>query len=227
MHKWLILAATAALLAIGFQNCSSDMGPNKEAANSSAGSPNPAPAPGPAPGPGTPAPAPTPTPGGQVQPNANNAINDVKPRVSGNCPAGYGLYDLLNTTPAIQVGSIPWEHQTCVKPFAMGNTSVISDAQLVVGTSCPAGTELLQTATIPANAADYSTARWNMAHVICIKRANVPVSSSFVTYFYYSAPNANCRAGDVANGSATYCPNPNPNGACNGGVNVNFCRALQ
>lgn len=210
-----IVAFGVAVLAIliGFQNCSKDMGP-APANNSSTANP--------APGPG-PLPLPTPNPGTQVQPNATNAMADVKPVVSGNCPMDYGLYDLLNTTPAIS--GTGWEHSVCVKPYANGGTSVISDAQLVAGTVCPSGFSVLH--TIAVSGADFSVPRWAVTNSICTKSASVPVTASFITYFYFSAPGANCRTNDVANGEATFCSQANSSGVCMGGQIIKFCRAIQ
>lgn len=211
--KWLSLAAGVFVVIVAFQNCSKDMGPEQGAA-ASQGGPAPSPAPGPAPGP-----MPSPSPGG---PTPNTAIADVKSPVGSTaCPASdFGIYNMVNTTPSIPISGL-----ICVKPYPVGGTSVISDVQLVTGTACPAGTELAH--TVVADGTDFGLPRWNMTHSICIKRASVPVTGSFVTYFYYSAPGGNCRTGDTANGTATFCMTPNTGGVCMGGVSVNFCKSVQ
>ncbi len=208
-----IIASMALVVVLGFQNCSQDMGSKQESTNSQAAAPNPNPAPGPAPSPG----------GSQVQPNATNSIADVKPLVAGNCPSSdYGVYDMVNTTPAIS--TVGWPHQICLKPFMAGTTSVISEATFVAGSSCAAGSELLMTIPVPAN---YTNPRWNLVNSICIKRSTVPVTASFVTYFYFSAPGQMCRTGDLATGSATFCTVGNAANACQGGLAVNLCKSIQ
>lgn len=211
-----LVAGLAILLA--FQNCSKDLGQKKtEGTSQAAGNPSPTPSPGP-----SPSQLPAPTPGGQVQPASSNSMTDVKPyNAMANCANGYGVYSMLNTTPAI---ASTWNHQLCVKPYAVGDASVISDVELVTGSACPAG-ELL--ATIAGGGPDFTTPKFSMNYTICIKRQNVPVTSSFVTYFYMSAPNANCRTGDIANGSAIFCSTANSAGTCQGMVTVKLCKSIQ
>lgn len=208
-----LVGLLAVLLA--FQNCSSDLGKGSSS-NSAQSSPNPSPTPGPGPGP-------SPSPGGQVQPNSTNSMVDVKPyNPAANCPSGYGLYDLLNAAPAVDGSS--WNHSLCVKPFATGDTSVISDAQIVTGSSCAAGSELL--VTIPGGGT-ITQPSFSMSYSICIKRQAVPVTSSFVTYFYFSSPNASCRTGDTANGDAIFCTSAGAGGTCGGMVTVKLCKSVQ
>lgn len=150
-------------------------------------------------------------------------MSDVKPySATVNCPNGYGVYDLLNTTPAINSN---WNHYLCVKPYATGDTSVISDTLLVAGSACTAGWELLH--TIAASGTDFTQPRFLMSYTICIKRQTVPVTASFVTYFYFSAPNANCRATDVATGDASFCSTANAQGTCQGLQTVKLCKSIQ
>lgn len=215
MSQWILLVVSATLL-IGFQNCSKDSESQESGGSSAAGSPSPSP------GPASPNPTPGPGGGGQVQPTSTNAMSDVKPRTGGSCPGGgYGLYDLVNTTSAVATAG--WEHFTCVKPYSTGDASVIGDAQLIIGAGpCPSGFEMVQT----VQPSTTNQPGWNLAHSICIQRAAVPVSASFVTYFYYSAPGQGCRSGDSALGSATFCAGGNA-GSCMNGQLVSFCRALQ
>jgi hypothetical protein len=200
----------ASLLA--FQNCSSDLGPSAGGSSSQQVTPNP-----------NPGPLPLPSPGGPVQPTANNSMSDAKPyNPAANCPNGYGLYSMLNTTPAI---ASTWNHNLCVKPYAAGDTSVLSDTLLVAGSACTAGWELLY--TINGGGTDFTQPKFLMNYTICIKRQTVPVTSSFVTYFYISAPNAACRPFDVATGDASFCSTGNTAGTCQGLQTVKLCKSIQ
>lgn len=156
-----------------------------------------------------------------TQPDATNSMADVKP-LNGACPANFGSYDMLSMTPAIDGSN--WNHSVCVKPFMANTTSVISDVELVAGSVCGADQELA--VTIPYNT-DSSVQRFAMAYSICVKRATLPVTESFVTYFYLSSAGAACRAGDIARGSAMFCTTPNAVGECQNPVVVQFCKSVQ
>jgi hypothetical protein len=203
-------------LVLGFQNCSKDLGAKKsESNNSQLGSPSPGPAPGPGPGP-------FPGPGGTlVQPNPTNSMADAKPYNSAvNCPNGYGVYSLLQTSPALPGN---WNHNLCVKLYSAGDTSVLADTQMVSGSACAAGWDLLE--TIPSGGTMVQPG-FTMNYSICVKRTGLPVTGKFITYFYLSAPDGPCRTNDTGTGDAIFCSQAGP-GGCTAMVTVKLCRSVQ